>query len=243
MIMEFPTKEDWIEIEKTYPFKRLKIKKQDFRLKPVQGFKDVIQMTRNIEIFHWKIILNNRLCNVIKSYVMLMFYYGKGIPDDEWYISPGKKGMSVQFFPHFKKQHFIIKASFNYYADIFFYMIFSSWDTLWQLLNVFYDLGLKENDVNLDIFYQKIKDKNVRFHKFLTKLKGDHKYKKIKDLRRSITHIVQTGEITSGVDRTKENKIRVGIGKYIPSKEIVNSVMDALNLFAETIDKAIETSK
>ena len=48
---------------------------------------------------------------------MLMFYHRKGIPDDPWFISPGKEGQSVQYLPNFEEKHFWYKSQFDYYAD------------------------------------------------------------------------------------------------------------------------------
>lgn len=71
------------------------------------------------DIRTWTVHLQNRLIQTRWSYVLLMFHFNKGIPDDELFISPGRKGESIEYYPHFEKKDHLVKAQFDYYADIF----------------------------------------------------------------------------------------------------------------------------
>ena len=76
------------------------------------------------------------MTDVATSYVLTMFYYGKGIPDKRWYISPGRNGASIQYYPDFADVHFQIKAWFDFYSDVLYYKLFSAWDLMGHVLNV-----------------------------------------------------------------------------------------------------------
>ena len=77
-----------------------------------------------------------------------MFHFTKGVPDDEWFISPGKNGESIQYYPHFEEKDHFTKAQFDYYADIFYYKLFSAWDTVGHVLNVLYELEIDKATFN-----------------------------------------------------------------------------------------------
>jgi hypothetical protein len=57
---------------------------------------------------YWKTEFNNRSFELVLSYIFMMNYYQTGIPDDEWHISPGKSGNTVDYFPHFKRETFYL---------------------------------------------------------------------------------------------------------------------------------------
>lgn len=62
--------------------------------------------------------LNNKVGSVKVSYALCRHYYDKGIPDKPYYISPGKDGQSVQYFPNFKNKHWMRLYWFNHFADM-----------------------------------------------------------------------------------------------------------------------------
>lgn len=105
MFFEFPTKDEWSTLEDSYPWKSLEIAEDHFRYTAYpEG--SIERFSAVPEIMTWTVHLQNRLIQTRWSCVLLMFYFGKGIPDDEWFISPGKKGESIQYYPHFEKKIF-----------------------------------------------------------------------------------------------------------------------------------------
>jgi hypothetical protein len=46
------------------------------------------------EIIFWVVQLQNRIVQTTWSHRLMMYYFNKGIPDDEWFISPGWEGQS-----------------------------------------------------------------------------------------------------------------------------------------------------
>lgn len=73
---------------------------------------------------------NNKVGSLRITYALCRHYFDRGIPDDPWYISPGKNGESVQYFPEFKEEHWMRKYWFNYFADAFYLKMSAVWDSI-----------------------------------------------------------------------------------------------------------------
>src|SRR5437588_12145081 len=102
MFFEFPTKEEWRELEGSYPFEKLEVSEDHFEYTAYP--QDSIERFSAVpEIITWTVHLQNRLIQTRWSYVLLMFHFSKGIPDDEWFISPSKEGQSIEYYTHFEK--------------------------------------------------------------------------------------------------------------------------------------------
>lgn len=80
--------------------------------------------------------LNNKVGSIKVSYALCRHYYDKGIPDKPYYISPGKDGQSVQYFPNFKNEHWMRLYWFNHFADAAYMKLFSVWDTLDEAVKI-----------------------------------------------------------------------------------------------------------
>ena len=80
--------------------------------------------------------LNNKVGSIKVSYALCRHYYDKGIPDKPYYISPGKDGQSVQYFPNFKNEHWMRLYWFNHFADAAYMKLFSVWDTLNEAVKI-----------------------------------------------------------------------------------------------------------
>jgi hypothetical protein len=84
---------------------------------------------------------NNKVGSLIVTYALCRHYYDKGIPDDPWYASPGDKGQSIQYMPLFKEEHWMRQYWFNYFSDTFYLKISSVWDSIIDIINIFYKLN------------------------------------------------------------------------------------------------------
>lgn len=89
--------------------------------------------------------LNNKVGSIKVSYALCRHYYDKGIPDKPYYISPGKDGQSVQYFPNFKNEHWMRLYWFNHFADAAYMKLFSVWDSVTGILDTFYGMNIDKN--------------------------------------------------------------------------------------------------
>lgn len=236
MFYEFPTKEEWLTLVKSYPFENLEVPERIFKYNGDPN-DTISKVWSGPEIFSWIEHLENRLAQVRWSYVMTMFYFSKGIPDDEWFISPGRDGVSIEYFPHFSEKDHYIKSFFDYFADVFYYKLFSAWDTLGHLLNVTYELGLDR--ASFDKAFKKLKSIKPVLFANLNLIVNDPNFYKMRELRHNITHNHLPGHIGSTVRRVSKNMVTFGGGSYTPSALIKENMSRSLDLFAETL-KAIE---
>ena len=133
--VDFPTKEDLQILYDSFPSEKLAVQDSDFKLNQLDGVDGINQFVSSMRLSSWKIALQNKWGDVARAYVMMMFYYNKGIPDDPYHISSGEKGQSVEYFPNFEAKHFIIKDYFDFYADFYFFKVCSVFDSILQIIN------------------------------------------------------------------------------------------------------------
>ncbi len=231
-MIKFPTEEDMRSLYSCFPFESLKIKDSDFAIKQTncKDYKKKFNQIATIqELTAWKVALHNKWNDVAKAYAMMMFYYNQGIPDDPYYISPGRNGKSVEYFPNFNHEHFVIKDYFDFYADIYFFKSFSAIDDgLWQLLNVYFSLGIDVRRVTWENMCSKIASIDSKIQVSLKKIYDDDRYREGKEIRNSITHRLPVGSQGTGICR-KDDAISGGIHDYVSAKktvEFANNLLD-----------------
>jgi hypothetical protein len=230
----FPTLKEWEEIYKTYPFKRLEVRVSDFDVTRIDGWDGIIQLAKEKELITWKLIQNIKWNDVSKSYVLMMFYYNMGIPDEPYYISPGRKGQSVEYFPNFEKEHFIRKDAFDYFADVFFYKVFSAIEGLWQLLNIIYDCNIKENNVSLESLRRKLTKSNKQLASCLKNVSNDDRYQAGIELRQIIAHRLPTGMQGLGLQREAKT---ASFSEYTSAKDVIHTAKELLDFCSEASEK------
>jgi Cthe_2314-like HEPN len=239
VFFEFPTKDEWRQLESSYPFKQLWISEDDFQYtnNPDGSIENFFAGS---EIRTWAVHLQNRLIQVRWSYVLSMFHFNKGIPDERWFISPGKKGQSIEYYPNFEEADHFVKAQFDYYVDVFYYKLFSAWDTLGHLLNVTYELEIERAD-----FYKAVRKlkviRPVLYSKF-KKIMDSADFKKMREFRHNITHNHLLGHIGSSVRKVSKNHITFGGGSYTPSAQVKENMAKSLDLLVETLEAIKEQS-
>ena len=228
MYSGYPTNDDWKRLEKGFPVTEYHLDESKFK---IDG-NDLDDLRRRSDLQEWFIHIYNRFAQVRRSYILLTFYVEKRIPDDEWWISPGRKGESVQYFPHFENSHCIIKADFDYYADVFYYMIFTCWENIGHLLNVYFDLRISKPS-----FWKAMnamKRVNYSLYSALSSIYFDGVFQKAKELRNNIAHNHSPNSISGSISKTSPQQITIGVGSYVPSREICDNAVGILHLLDRT---------
>ena len=97
---KFPTEEDMQSLYSCFPIESFKIRDSDFANKQT-NCKDLIENFNQVatiqELRAWKCALHNKWNDVAKAYTMMMFYYNQGIPDEPYFISPGRNVLAARF--------------------------------------------------------------------------------------------------------------------------------------------------
>lgn len=189
-----------------------------------------------VELTYWKKEFNNRAGDLQTSYVMMMHYYKQGIPDDEWYISPGKKGNTVDYFPHFNLRHFGLLYWYGFYLDGYLSRFTGLIDSIYHLINAKYDFRVKEDLSFKRNVLSQLKNKDRGLHDYLDNLKSNGIYKKTNEIRNSFMHNYRPNQIDSGLSYSEKDgslTISFGIGQYTTTTEILKIVEDSIDLLSD----------
>lgn len=169
-----PTLQDWVKIESQFDWKRFDLEFSDFHL---INDNSLGQFSRNLDLDAWVQCFSHRIFDVRKSYVFLSFYYEQGIPDDKWWSQDTGR---IRYFPDFESKHHFIKANFDYYADAFYYKMFSTWDTIGQILNTAFNIGIPNNEVTFFKAHKQLKVIGTVLHTNLNLLINGNEFKEAK---------------------------------------------------------------
>lgn len=236
--LEFPTKADWKRIDNSSPFQGLfsllaQLENSEFgKDKKTQDF------FAGMELQRYLYEVGQRLRDVARSYILMMYYYEKGIPDKRWYVSPSKDGHSIQYYPDFTERHFQIKGWFDFYSDTFYYKLFSAWDLVGHIINVAYGLGIKKKQVYFSRrAVEALKNKgNEPLYKCLKELQNSPGFLRANTIRNDITHNYLPNVAGIRVYRSDNSKSLSLKASYITSESVVANAQEALGLFAKTIE-------
>lgn len=233
MLLDFPTVQEWDEIAKGYPSGKMEFSMDAFKY--VGDPSDMIEyFFAAFDIPSLVLHLKNRLAQVKWSYVMSIFYFDKGIPDEEWFCSPAKTGESIEYFPNFSEDDWKPKSLFDYFSDAFYHKLFSAWDTLGHLLNTIYGLKLKKPSFNSAV--QKLQQVHPILATAINRIMENPDFQLMRKLRHDITHNYLPGHPGSNVTRKSEKELTFGVGTYITSKVIKDNMDKSLDLFAATLE-------
>lgn len=197
----------------------------------INAFKDTYSSQRVLG-------LQNKINEVNRDFNLTMFYFYKGIPDDEWKRSPGKNGLSVEYFPNFEEQHFSNQYNFNYFVQIFFYKVATLYEIIGHLLYNRFSLPIDENNwkdkISFNSAVSKLQSKNKKLHKSLNNIKSAANFRAGAQMRNDIAHNQPAYEISSAI--TVKGELRAfGSGSYTTSKEVKQTMINYLNSVQETL--------
>jgi hypothetical protein len=178
--------------------------------------------------------LYHRCHDIYKSFVFMSYYLDLGIPDDPFCISPGRNGVSVEYFPNFDAHHHEIKDAYDYFSDFFFYKLFSALESLAHILNLFYFLKITRPSFFKVVEKSNLRLINDRLYKSLHNLLSDPSYTFARDYRDNITHNLLPNSIGSPI-KTDSLGFTLGVGNYTKSLDVYSLSIKQLNLFGTAI--------
>jgi hypothetical protein len=230
--LQFPAKDDWNEIYKQSPFVQIKEILETFRIpQEAKGFNGLFVLTEMV-IFYEE--FENRIADLQKSYIFMMYFFGRGIPDNPWFISPSLDGKkTIQYFPEFEDIHYINKDWFDYFSEMFYFKYFSAFDVGAHMLKIFHNLEIKKPSFELVV--SKLEDKNATLFNLLNRLRREEAYLLAKKVRNDITH--NRAPSSNGMEVVRgKNAGSLGVRKdYILSETIVENVRDCCHLLKKLL--------
>lgn len=236
---KYPPKEDWLKIcgDKVDTLDKLGLEAN----KRTFNILDFEEGYHGMQLHYWLQEFNNKAFDLIANYTLLKSYYDAGIPDEEWYISPGKNGESVQYFPHFEEKHFGNLYWFGFYMDSYYTRFEGLIDSVYHLINLKYKLGVEPGMGFICNVLKKLKTADKGLYDYLDTLPKDAVYSKVKDFRNNIVHNYRPNQIDSGYKTVNNDDgsqtITMSVGNYTTSTEFLNNIHDSLDLLANITDE------
>ncbi|MCM3071751.1 Cthe_2314 family HEPN domain-containing protein [Staphylococcus equorum] len=201
---------------------------------------EIKDFTSGLEFEHWKRILGQRNSVLLLSYNAAMYYFEKGIHDDE-------------FFKDSKKINWENHLNFKYFSENFLLTAFSILENIGYLLKVFYKIKLKKQEfVSFSTIVQKLNGKKAaekydlkNTEELLNRLNNiklkDQRYKNLTTVRNDISHNNPPLILTNPVTEVDEITT-VGTGVYKSSNDIRKIMDEFLEIYIEIIDILFEIS-
>lgn len=199
----------------------------------------LIAAFKGIHTTHRVLELQNKINEVNRDFNMAMFYFYRGIPDDEWKRSPGKDGLSVEYFPNFKEEHFSNQYNFNYFVQIFFYKVTTLYEIIGHLIYNRFSLQINEKNPRDKISFtsaiSKLKSRDEKLQESLLNIKSSSNFRNGAKMRNDIAHNQPAYEISSFIT-VKNGLTAFGTGSYTTSKEIKRTMINYLESVRETFE-------
>ncbi len=204
---------------------------------------------------------NNKVGSLRMTYAICRHYYDKGIPDDPWYISPGKNGESMQYFPEFKEEHWMRKYWFNFFVDAFYLKISSVWDSIIEIINEKYEYGFQQDLRFRANVLKKLKDDNKDLVDLFASIQSDSLYVEAQEYRTAAAHGSSAGDVSYTVTTRQNVTIEVpevvngkltkktinakkvvglGVGDYTKAKTIMTNIEQYSKFSGIKIQEAIK---
>lgn len=169
---QYPTDEEWRESEKQFPnltnfgFEYKNETKLFLELKT-----PLPEIPREVNLYWWDISMTNKIGKLKLAYINLNTHFQRYTKEFEVTATDVN----------------IHRLQFDFYLETFFYFLFSLGDTIFQIINLYFNLKIDEKDVNTFKLRDKLKiqketsDLSKLIIKFATSIDP-------KDLRNSFTH-------------------------------------------------------
>ena len=216
----YPTKYEREEINNRIPkINRLNIDHKSALINFLKN-KNINSAINEENIYWWNNCLNNRIGKLNETYIYVITHYERS------------------------DNKLTEKLLFDYYAEIFYYYFYSVRDIIGQLINVLFEIGLKEHEVFIKkSFIEKISNERLRksFEEFANSTSSS--YKKFRNgFNHRFTPNLKDNRVNNISNEKDENQNNISYTKGISQTEFYNDIIELINElsdFMENFDKFI----
>lgn len=165
-------------------------------------FTSVSKFIDSYDYTYWLMRFKNKLNDIRFTYILVAFAYHSGIPDKDWMIHL-ENGKSKFYTDLLTDKQFINYFLFDYYAEFFFYQLFSSLDILNKCIDKLYSLHVdpNPNQFNKNVL-KALKPKDKQLHDAITTFYDQSKNSR--KLRNNFTHDFPANEIACEAEKTRD---------------------------------------
>ncbi len=185
----------------------------------------------------WLMQFNNRLGAIKVTYLLIRHYYDMKFPVDDCVNIPGQETQSLEFCRNTTDQYYDIKWFFNYFTEMAFYRIFSVWDSVLHLINIYYHFDVKPGPHFEKMIHSKLESKNKALIQYLKGITENDTYIKAKILRNNIAHNFTPSLFSHWIEREKTEKARIIRFSYKDTapKKFMDNIDGLLVLLADSL--------
>lgn len=231
-LSELPQNEDYGRIVSKFPMLEVPLRHGSLTVQPT----NTRALVTTLEVQDWEKVVIHKFYEARLGFVLMEHVYELGIPDEEWLdVETG----TLQ--PHFSNDHHLRKLLFDYYSDSLSAKIFSTLESIGQLLFVMYGLTPPDNEkISFRVAVKQLRAKDSALNKKLFRIWTSRNFKRFLEYRHNATHNYPENMIGPQVYREGKT-VHFGIGSYTTSKEVRQIVFNgffALNSIIEAIKVA-----
>jgi hypothetical protein len=236
---EFPSADEWQAIYLASPFPSiLKLARGSYSpTRPPDT--NIEAFAQQVSLSRLEVELHNRVVDVARSYVFMEYFHSQGIPDQRWYISPGRSGQSVEYFPDFQAHDFTIKSWFDFYGDTFYQKAFAAWAIVGHILNDMFSLGLKRKEIDFEPAVNRLAGENDALAIALTSVLQDSAFKQARQLRNDISHNEAPASVGMTISKSETDRVlayTMGLKPYVTSTVIFENAGTVVLLLRKTLE-------
>lgn len=111
------------------------IKSINFELKKEED--EFVNHIDSFEIQHWHRILFNKGHRMLRNFEYALFYFEKGINDEDYKIINGDG--RIKFFPNFNDEDYTHQYNFHYFSEYFYMNCFAYLEIIAHIIYLQYD--------------------------------------------------------------------------------------------------------
>lgn len=233
-LFDFPTKEDMLPLLSQSPLSGYQLKMESFLRSDLYPME---QMDYEIKLGEIISNLNSRVFQVNLSYAYVLYYFNRGIPDEEWMVT--NEGGKTQFLPHLNNEHWTNKIHFEHHTDSMFQKAFTTLDLFAHVLFERFDLERnirngREEDISFNRAIWKLKERESELHEKLKQIKDSTKFKEATQNRNDIIHNQPPYIVHTRYE--KQNNVTYVRTYYITSKKLKESMYGLLECMKEVFE-------
>ena len=260
--LELPSPQEWQEGLNLNPFKKLTIDISELDISDDMATALVYE-----DLQYWVQQHNNKAKSLNITYVLLEHYYDKGIPDDEW-ISWRSGG--IDYMPHFQPEHWYIRDWFHFFVEIYYYRIFSLWDSVVGFINIFYQMHFNQDISLRKKVLKELSVQKPQLYIIFTSIKGDPLYNEASEYRNNMVHNLPPTEVIfrTSVKNVSEAdhqrflntdsplgnhittnrpstifSISPSFGEYITTKKLMDNIINFTSFSGDKLQEIMSTIK
>lgn len=217
----YPTNEEWGEINNSKP------KFELFSFPVIDEITELLANKVNPKIvlkrshlYWWNSCLKHKIESLIHAYSFALVNFNRGIPDN---------------LETYKYYNYINRGQFDFYSETYFYFFIAVEDTIAQILNVYYETGLKEYQIELkEKYISKIPNTAIKnkIKQFLIDTEDVTNYRNRFTHRFLVTHPDYRPSIKEENGLTQ---FGAGTGEFTKSSDLANHIKISIEQLASFI--------